>query len=106
MLSAVVFYTLLFVLLVVAPVGLIFVVLLFLEQERRLWKREAPAAKHLSARLEGVPFLASLARRMPRTWVLLTHRFRTDDPWGLAATFAVCVSAFGGWFFRGVFSLC
>ena len=102
MLSAVVFYTLLFVLLVLAPVGIILVFLLFLEQERRLWQREKPAATHLGAGLERFPFLASLARRFPRAWALLSHRFRTDDPWGLAATFAVCASAFGDWIFRGV----
>jgi membrane-associated phospholipid phosphatase len=102
MLSAFVFYSLLFVLLVVAPVGLIFLVLLFLEHERRLWQREAPAAKRLGAKVEGGSLLASVAMRFPRAWALLTHRFRTDDPWGLPATFAVCASAFGGWIFLGV----
>ncbi|MEO6138083.1 MAG: phosphatase PAP2 family protein [Luteimonas sp.] len=102
MLSAFVFYSLLFVLLVVAPVGLIFIVLLSLEHERRLWQREAPVAKHLGARLEDTPFLASIAKRFPRAWLLLTHRFRTSDPWGLPATFAVFASALGGWIFLGV----
>jgi membrane-associated phospholipid phosphatase len=102
MLSAFVFYSFLFLLLVVMPVALIFVVLLFLEHERRLWQREAPAAKHLRARLEGIPLLANIVKRFPRAWALLTHRFRTDDPWGLTATLAICASAFGGWIFLGV----
>jgi membrane-associated phospholipid phosphatase len=102
MLSAFVFYSFLFTLLVVAPVGLIFVVLLFLDHERRLWQREAHGAKHLGARLERTPMLASLARRFPRAWALLTHRFRTDDPWGLPATLAVLASVFGFWVFLGV----
>ncbi len=102
MVWAFVLYSLLFLLLVVAPVGLIFLVLFLLEHERRLWQRESPAAKHLGARLEGTPFLARIAGRFPRAWPFLTYRFRTNDPWGLLATLAVCASAFGGWIFLGV----
>ncbi|MBC7607954.1 MAG: LssY C-terminal domain-containing protein [Polaromonas sp.] len=102
MLSALIFYTLLFLALIVIPVGLILVVLLFLDHERQLWQRLEPIVSPLGRLLARNPELISIVNRFPRVARFCTHRLDTRDPWGLPATIAGGVMILGLWFFLGV----
>ncbi|NMM35898.1 MAG: hypothetical protein HHJ09_00070 [Glaciimonas sp.] len=102
MLSALIFYTFLFLALVVTPAGLILVVLLFLEHERRLWQRVTPVIGPIGAMMAQRPVILGLRKRFPRTAGLLGHRLNAHDPWGLPATVAGLGILVGLWFFLGV----
>jgi membrane-associated phospholipid phosphatase len=102
MLSALIFYPVLFVLLVVFPAGLILVVLLFLDHERRFWQRATSFKGPLSAMLRQRPFIVGFERRFPRTTAFVDHRLDRRDPWGLPATVTALGAMLGLWFFLGV----
>lgn len=102
MLSALIFYTSLFLALVVVPSALILVVLLFLEHERRLWQRVAPVIEPLGSMMAQWPVILNLRKRFPRTEIFLARRINPNDPWGLPGTVAGIGILLGLWFFLGV----
>jgi hypothetical protein len=93
MLSAMVFYTLLFLALVVVPAGVILVVLLFLDHEHRLWQSVTAVVE---------PKTQGLRQGFPRATGFLARRLDTHDPWGLRATLAGVGILIGLWLFLGV----
>ena len=98
MLSAIIFYTFLFLALIVVPAGLILIALLFLDHERRLWQNLAAVIAPLNTMLEQ-GFVLRLRQRFPRTSYLLARRLNTHNPWGLPATIAGFGIFIGLWFF-------
>ncbi|HAL36825.1 MAG TPA: hypothetical protein DCP03_01355, partial [Polaromonas sp.] len=102
MLPALIFYTFLFMALVVFPAVLILVVLLFLEHERRFWKRVTPVIEPISAMMGRWPVILDLRNRFPRTARFLGRRLDPHDPWGLPGTIAGIGILLGLWFFLGV----
>ncbi|SAK94815.1 DedA family protein [Caballeronia arationis] len=102
MLPAFVFYTFLFLALVVVPAGLILVALLFLEHERRLWRRITPAIGPIGRMLARSSAVTGFGARFPRILGFLAHRLDPRDSWGLPATLAGAVIFAGVWFFLGV----
>jgi membrane-associated phospholipid phosphatase len=105
MLPAFVFYTILFMTVVVVPAGLILVALLFLEHERRMWRRVTPAIGPIGPigrMLARAPLALRIGARFPRTLRFLTHRLEPSTPWGLPATLAGALIFAGAWFFLGV----
>ncbi|MBC7501299.1 MAG: LssY C-terminal domain-containing protein [Herminiimonas sp.] len=100
--SALIFYTLFFLALVVVPSGLILVVLLFLAHERRLWQRVTPVIEPLGAMIAQWPVILNLRKRFPRTARFLVRRINPYDPWGLPGTVAGIGILLGLWFFLGV----
>ena len=102
MLSAIIFYTFLFLILVVVPAGLILVVLLLLDHERKLWRSAMPFIGPIGAMLAQSPIIIGLRNRFPRTAGFLAHRIDPHDPWGLAGTVAGVGLLLGLWVFLGV----
>ena len=100
--SAFIFYSLLFLTLIVIPAGLILVVLLFLDHERQLWQRIEPIVSPTWRILARNPKLVSIVNRFPRVAGFFTHRLDQRDPWGLPATISGGVMFLGLWFFLGV----
>lgn len=102
MLSAIAFYTFLFLALVVIPTGLVLGVLLFLVYGHQFWKRmgtvSGPAVRSLARR----PAILVFWKRFPRTAALLGRRLDRHDPWGLPGTIAGIGILLGLWFFIGV----
>ena len=88
--------------LVVFPAVLILVVLLFLDHERRFWKRVTPVIGPISAMMGRWPVILDLRNRFPRTARFLGHRLDPHDPWGLPGTIAGIGILLGLWFFLGV----
>lgn len=102
MLSALIFYTVLFVALAVVPAGLILAVLLFLEHERKLWQRMSPLVGPIGAAMAERPWVRRLQMRFPRSAGFWNHRLAPHDPWGLPWTLACVGILLGVWFFLGV----
>ncbi len=102
MLSAVVFYSFLFLAVVLVPAALILLVLLLLDHQHRLWKRLAVVIGPVASRMVRGLGDAGLRRRYPRATAFLARRFDSGNPWGLAATVAGLGIALGLWFFLGV----
>ena len=102
MLPALIFYSVLLLLLVALPAGLILAVLLFLDHERQFWQRVASVQGLVVALLGKRPFMAGLARRFPSATVFLARRLDPRDPWGLPATVTTLGAFLGLWFFLGV----
>ena len=102
MLVAFIFYSLLFVLLVVSPAVLMLVVLLFLDHERKLWQRAALVIGPIGRLVKKNSAVVAAAGRWPRTMRFFAHRLDPRDPWGLSATLAGIVMFVGLWFFLGV----
>ncbi|MEO6016502.1 MAG: LssY C-terminal domain-containing protein [Polaromonas sp.] len=102
MLPALIFYSILLILLVIFPAGLILAVLLFMDHEHQLWQRVTSVEGPIMAVLSKWPLLAGFAKRFPRTTVFLTHRLAPRDPWGLPATVTALGVFLGLWFFLGV----
>lgn len=102
MLSAILFYTALFLVLVVVPAGLILVVLLFLDHEHRLWQRVRSVTAPIGVMMARQSNQLGLRQRFPRTAYFLTRRLDPHAPWGLPATIAGLGIFFGLWFFLGV----
>ena len=102
MLAAVVFYSILFTALVILPALLILVFLLFLDHERKFWRRVAPTIGPTARRIWDHPRVQSLRQRYPRLIAFITRRFDPHDPWGLPATIATLGVLIGLWFFLGV----
>ena len=104
MLFAVIFYSLFFIAFVAVPAGSILVVLLFLDKERRLWKRLKSALERTGAGgliRQWVRYLG-LRHRFPRTTQIIARRLDPLNPWGLPATVAGIFAMLGVWFFLGV----
>ena len=102
MLPALIFYSLLLILLVAFPAGLILAVLLFLDHERQFWQRVTSVRIPFMAMLGKRPFMVEFARKFPRTTAFLAHRLDPRDPWGLPATVTALGAFLGLWFFLGV----
>lgn len=102
MLSAVIFYTFLFLVLVVVPAGLILIVLLFMEHERQLWQRVKPVIGPIGAMMAQEPVILGLRNRFPRITACLERRLNPHDSWGLPGTVAGIAILIGLWFFLGV----
>jgi undecaprenyl-diphosphatase len=102
MLSAIIFYTFLFLAMVVVPAGLILVVLFLLDHEHRLWQSVTAVAGRIGAMMAQRPVISGVRKRFPRTADFLGRRLDSHDPWGLPATVAGLGILFGLWFFLGV----
>ena len=102
MLSALIFYTFLFLALAVIPAGLILAVLLFLEHKRKLWQGLLPLIGPIGVAMAQRPWVHGLQMRFPRTAVFLHHRLDRHNPWGLPWTLACIGMLVGVWFFLGV----
>ena len=92
----------LFLVLVVLPALLILVFLLFVDHERRLWKRVSPRVAPALKKFWERPSVQKLRDRYPRTVSLVGRRLDPHDPWGLPATTAAVVIAAGVWFLAGI----
>lgn len=102
MLTALLFYAFIFMVLVVFPAGLILVVLLFLEHERRLCKHVTLVIEPIGAMMGRWPVILNLRNRFPHTDRFLGRRLDPHDPWGLPGTIAGVGILLGLWFFLGV----
>src|ERR1700682_1904892 len=102
MVAALAFYAFLFLLLVVAPAGLILVVLLFLDHERRVWKRVTPFMGPVARKMAQRPGVLALRKLFPRIIGFVIHRLDPHDPWGLSWTVAVIAILAGLWSFIAV----
>ena len=102
MLAAVLFYSFLFLALVVLPALLILTFLLFIDHERRFWKRVSPKVGPAAKRFWARPGVQRIRERYPRTLSFLGRRLDPHDPWGLTATTATVVVLLGLWFFAGL----
>src|SRR6267378_2040887 len=102
MLAAVIFYSLLFIALVLLPAFLILVFLLFVQHERQFWRRFAPVIGPAAKKLWDRPAVQSVRRRHPRFLAFVTRRFDPHDPWGLPATIATTGVLIGLWLFASV----
>ena len=100
--SAFIFYSLLFLALIVIPAASVLAVLLFLDHERQLWQRVEPIVSPIALMLTRNPKLISIVNRFPRVAGFCRHRLNPRDPWGLPATVAGGVMFLGLWFFLGV----
>lgn len=97
MLPAFLFYVMLFFLLFLLPAGLLYLVLLFLEHERQLWRRIAPEIDPIGRWLDRRSGLNTLRARFPRATGVLLHRLTLRDPFGLPATVALGLIGTGVW---------
>jgi undecaprenyl-diphosphatase len=86
--AAVLFYSLLFVALFLAPALVIFVFLLFIDHERRLWRAFGPVITPVAKAWWERPAIRKLRDRYPRTLTFVARRLNPRDPWGLPATLA------------------
>ena len=102
MLAAVLFYSVLFITLVVLPALLILGFLLFVDHERRLWKRVGPTVTPALKRFIERPSVRKVRERFPGIVSFVGRRLNPRDPWGLPATIATMVIVLGLWFFAGV----
>lgn len=102
MLTAFIFYSALFLVLLLLPATMILAVLLLLKQGRQLRQRATPVLAPVGQMLARSTGVASLRTRFPITARLLVHRFDPRNPWGLSATLAALVIGAGVWFFLGV----
>lgn len=102
MLSALIFYTFLFLAMVVIPTALILVVLLFLDYARRRWQSVRPVIDSIGGMMAQRPVILGLRKHFPQTIDFLGRRLDTHDPWGLLATVASLGILLGLWFFLGV----
>ena len=80
--SAFIFYTLLFLALLVVSAGLILVALLFLDHERQLWQRMAPVVDPIGWMVSRNSRVIAIGNRFPRVVGFLAHRLDPRDPWG------------------------
>ncbi|WLI91131.1 LssY C-terminal domain-containing protein [Massilia sp. R2A-15] len=97
MLPAFIFYFVLFCLLFLFPAGLLYLVLLFLEHERQLWRRIAPEVDPLARWLARRGGLDALRMHFPRATRALLHRLTLRDPFGLPATVTLLLIGIGAW---------
>lgn len=88
MLSAVSFYTLLFLALIFVPATTILVVLFFLDHEQRLWQRGIRAIGRFGENIEQWPISVVLRKRFPLIFSFLGRRLDPHSAWGLSATVA------------------
>lgn len=100
--STAIFYLLVFLVLLVAPAGLILFVLVLLENGRGVWRHFSAAVKPMASALAGSPLGMTVRRRYPRTISVVVGRLNPDAPWGLPATVAGGVILVGTYIFLGV----
>ncbi len=102
MLAAVLFYSLLFVALFLVPSLVIFVFLLFIDHERRLWRAFGPVIAPVAKAWWERPSIRKLRDRYPRTLTFVARRLNPRDPWGLPATLATIAVIAGIWWLFGI----
>src|SRR5437870_1031494 len=102
MLAAVIFYSILFVAIVVVPAGAILVALLLLDHRHQVWRFTTRVAGAIGSKLAGVPTVERLWARSPRMATFLGRRFDSRHAWGLPATVAGIGALLGLWLFLGV----
>lgn len=103
MLPTVLFYSILFLAVVVLPALFILAVLLFVEYGQRFWKRFGGAIVPVANGLWDRQSARRLRNRFPRTIAFLGRRLNPRDAWGLPATLASLAILAGLWFFAGIF---
>src|SRR5712692_2135720 len=102
MLAAVLFYSILFLAVVVAPASAILFVLLLLDHRHQVWRFMTRLSEVMGSSLAGVPVLERVRARYPRIAMFLGHRFDSRNAWGLPATVAGVGVLFGLWLFLGL----
>ena len=102
MLSAVVFYSVLFSGLFLLPAALIFLLLSFIDHEHRLWDRFEMFADPLANRFIRARWVMLLRGRCPHLVAFVVRRFDPRDPWGLRATISLGFLLLGAHFLREV----
>src|SRR6266851_4137320 len=102
MLAAVLFYSILFLTIVVVPASVILVALLLLDHRHRIWRFMTRLSEAIEPRLAGVPVVKRVRARYPRIATLLAHRFDSRHAWGLPATIAGIGMLAGLWLFLGL----
>lgn len=102
MVSAVVFYSLLFSGLFLLPAALIFLLLSFIDHEHRLLDRFDAFADPFVSRFYGARWVAFLRGRYPRLVAFAARRFDPRDPWGLKATISLAFLLLGARFLTEV----
>lgn len=101
MLSAISFYTFLFLALVVVPASLILAVLVFLDHEQRAWRGGKAIRRHGKI-VERWPVIAHLTKRFPIICGFVGRRLDPGKAWGLSATIAFFFILLGTWFLLAV----
>src|SRR5260370_25008420 len=101
MLAAVLFYAVLFGTLVVLPALLILVFLLFVDHERRLWKRVGPTVTPALKRFIDRPSVRQVRDRFPSIVSFVGRSLGPRDPLRLSATIATFVSVIALSLFAG-----
>src|SRR6185312_13446188 len=102
MLAAVLFYSILFLALVLFPALLILVFLLFVDHEHRFWRPFGTSAEpQMILFWERAP-LRRLSKRFPRVISFFSRRLDPHEPWGLPATLATIGFFAGVWLFLGI----
>ncbi len=102
MLAAVVFYSILFLAIVVAPAGLILVALLLVDHRHQVWRFLTRVFGAIGSVLIGVPIFERVRSRFPRMATFLSRRFDSRHVWGLPATVAGIGVLLGGWLLLGL----
>jgi undecaprenyl-diphosphatase len=102
MLAAVVFYSILFLAVVVVPAGAILVVLLLLDHRHQVWRFMTRLSGAIGSKWVGAPVIERLSVRFPRAATFLNRRFDSQHAWGLPATIAGIGVLLGLWLFLGV----
>src|SRR5258708_7400796 len=102
MLADVLFYSILFLAVVVVPASAILVALLLLDHRHQIWRFMTRLSEVIGPRLAGVAVLERVRARHPRVATFLGHRFDSRHAWGLPATIAGIGVLLGLWFFLGL----
>ena len=102
MVAALIFYTLLYVALLVVPAGFILVVLVVLDHARRDSQGLSRVFGPVGAMIAQTTIILGLRKRFPLTAGFLGRRLERTDSWGLHTTVAGLFILLGLWFFFGV----
>jgi undecaprenyl-diphosphatase len=102
MLAAVLFYSILFLAVVVVPASAILVALLLLDHRHQVWRFMTRLSGVMGSRLAALPVLQRARARHPLLATFLGHRFDSRHAWGLPATIAGIGVLLGLWFFLGL----
>lgn len=102
MLAAILFYSILFLALVLLPALLILIFLLFMDHGHRFWRPFGTAAEPKVKLFWERASLRRLSERFPRVISFFSRRLDPHDPWGLSATLATIGVFAGVWLFLGI----